>query len=164
MDAKLFEFEGQTYPSFITNGNAQQYVAAIAKQFCTGIGLDVCAGPWPLPGARPIDLARGDDAMALPAGTWDYVFSSHGLEHLVNPVAALEHWKTRISSGGVLFLYVPHPDAAMWRPQHNREHLHLFYPADVAQLLRDLGFVDVLHSERDLAYGFSVVGFVKETP
>ena len=162
MNPRLFEFAGQTYPSFIRDGNAMQYVEPIARQFCKGDGLDIGSGGWPLPGARPIEITRGADALALPDGLFDFAFSSHCLEHLINPVAALEHWKTRIRPGGVLFLYLPHPAAAMWRPQHNREHLHLFYPADVAQLLRDLGFVDVLHSERDLAYGFSVVGFVKD--
>jgi hypothetical protein len=46
-----------------------------------------------------------------------------------------------------------------WRPQHNRKHLHLFWPADVSEMLVDLGFVDVLHSERDLYWSFAVVGF-----
>ncbi len=97
--------------------------------------------------------------MNLPEGEWDYVFSSHGLEHLPNYVAALEHWKTRIRAGGVLFLYLPSEDMEYWRPQHCRKHLHSFRPEQIAQLLRDLGFVNVLHSERDLAWSFAVVGW-----
>jgi len=30
-------------------------------------------------------------------------------------------------------------------------------------MLRDLGFIDVIHSERDLAWSFAVVGFVPFT-
>ncbi len=96
--------------------------------------------------------------MNLPEGEWDYVFSSHGLEHLPNYVEAIEHWKTRIRAGGVLFLYLPHPDQVYWRPQNCRKHLHSFWPGQMAELLRDLGFVNVLHSERDLAWSFAVVG------
>lgn len=139
-----------------------RFIEPIAKIFCTGVGLDVGCGAWPLKGARPIDLARGDDAMALPEGEWDYVASSHLLEHLADYVAAIEHWKTRIRAGGVLFLYLPHPSQKYWRPQNCRKHRHMFYPADIAELLRDLGFERVMHSERDLAWSFAVCGFVPD--
>ena len=75
-------------------------------------------------------------------------------------IAAIEHWKTRIRPGGVLFLYLPHPDMRYWRPESCRKHRHLFYPADMAETLEALGFVNVLHSERDLMWSFAVVGFV----
>jgi SAM-dependent methyltransferase len=158
----IFEYKGALYPEYIRNGNACRFILPMAREFCRGVGLDVGAGRWPLPGAIPVDLADGGDAMHLPAGDYDYVFSSHCLEHLADPVAAIEHWKTRIKPRGVLFLYLPHPDMCYWRPQHNRKHLHLFWPEDTAEMLRDLGFVDVIHSERDLAWGFAVVGFVPQ--
>lgn len=156
----IFEYKGQKYPEYIKHGNACQYIAPIALQFCKGKGLDVGAGRWPLHKAIPVDIANGCDAMALPEGEFDFVFSSHCLEHLSNPVGALEHWKSRIKPGGVLFLYLPHPDMTYWLPQHNRKHLHSWFPVQIEQLLNDLGFVDVLVSERDLAFGFAAVGFV----
>lgn len=97
--------------------------------------------------------------MALPPGPFDYVFSSHCLEHLRNPIEALEHWRSRLRPGGVLFLYLPHPDMVYWRPQHCRKHLHSWTPAAMAQILRDIGLVDVIHGERDLAWSFAAVGF-----
>ena len=159
MNDLVFEYRGKLYPDLIRHGNACSYVAQIALQFCRGAGLDVGAGRWPLPGASPVELKDGGDAMDLPLGPFDYVFSSHCLEHLANPISALEHWKTRLRHGGVLFLYLPHPDMEYWLPQHCRKHLHAWRPEVMAQIVRDLGFSDVLHSERDLAYGFSVVGF-----
>jgi SAM-dependent methyltransferase len=159
VDSPLFEYKGQQYPDYLRHGNAMQFIEPVAKQFCRGVGLDIGCGQWPLPGARPIDLARGNNAEALPEGQWQYVFSSHLLEHLPNPVAALEHWKTRLRPGGVLFLYLPHPDMEYWRPQHCRKHLHLFYPSDVADMLQALGFVDVIHGHRDLAWSFACVGW-----
>lgn len=165
MNEGIFEYRGALYPEYLKTGNAMQFIAATAAHFCKGRGLDVGAGRWPLPGAEQIENGKLNGkttlyaADYLPAGEWDYIFSSHCLEHLPNPVATLEHWKTRLKLGGTLFLYLPHPAMEYWRPQNCRKHLHLFYPADVAQMLRDLGFVDVIHGERDLAWSFAVVGF-----
>jgi len=156
----IYDYRGRLYPEYLKHGNACRFIAPFALHFCQGEGLDVGAGRWPLPGAIPVDLADGGDAMALPGGLYDFVFSSHCLEHLVNPVAALEHWKTRIRPGGVLFLYLPHPYMEYWLPQNNRKHLHAWLPTDMAALVSDLGFVDVIHSERDFAWSFAVVGFM----
>lgn len=159
MNEALFTYDGELFPDYLKRGNAMQFIAPTAAHFCRGQGLDVGASRWPLPGADPVDLAAGGDAMALPEGHWDYVFSSHCLEHLPDPVLALEHWRSRIKPGGVLFLYLPHPDMGYWRPENCRKHRHLFYPRDVARMLRTLGFADVIHGERDLAWSFAVVGF-----
>lgn len=153
----IFEYEGALYPEYLRHGNAAQFILPVAQHFCRGRGVDVGCGKWPFPGAIGVDLALGGDAMDLPAGEFDFVFSSHCLEHLINPVLALEHWKSRLRPGGVLFLYLPHPDMRYWLPQRCRKHLHSWRPEDMAQLLRDLGFRDVLASERDLAWSFSVV-------
>lgn len=156
----IFEYRGKIYPDYIRRGNACQHIETTALKFCQGRGLDVGGGKWPLPGAIVIDLEHGGDAMALPEGQFPYVFSSHCLEHLANPVAAIEHWKTRIMPGGPLFLYLPHPEMTYWLPQWNRKHLHSWRPEDINTLLVDLGFVDVIHSERDLAWSFAAVGVV----
>lgn len=159
MSEMIFEYKAKLYPDYIRKGNACQFIMQVAKQFCTGKGLDIGCGDWPLEGAVGIDVKKGCDAMALPEETYDYIFSSHCLEHLENPIAALKHWKDRMRPGGVLFLYLPHPDMEYWLPQNCTKHLHSWAPATMAQIVRDLGFSDVLHSERDMAWGFAVVGF-----
>jgi len=90
---------------------------------------------------------------------YDYIFSSHCLEHLADPISALEYWKTKIRKGGVLFLYLPHPEMEYWLPQNNRKHLHSWYPEDMVKIINDLGFTDVIYSERDLEWSFAVVGY-----
>mgnify|MGYP001609198341 FL=1 len=155
----LFDYKGGRYPEYLKANNAQRFIAPFAVEFCKGVGVDVGAGSCPLTGASVIDGASGGDAYALPDVPLDYVFSSHCLEHLPNPVAAIEHWQSRLRPGGVLFLYLPHPEMRYWNPANCRKHLHLFYPKDIVRMLDDLGFVDVLHSERDLMWSFAVVAW-----
>ena len=62
----IFYYGREAYPEYLKHGNACQFIQPVAQHFCKGLGLDIGAGKWPLPGARPIDWARGDDAMALP--------------------------------------------------------------------------------------------------
>ncbi len=157
----VFDYKGRTYPTYLKGGNACSYIAAFAKEFCKGEGLDIGGYlDWTLPGARAINIVNNDgfDAYTLPEGLYDYIFSSHTLEHVADYVRALEGWKAHLKPGGVLFLYLPHPDMEYWLPQNNRKHLHLFYPADMEKLLRDIGFHTVIRSERDLYWAFSVVG------
>lgn len=154
----IFDYKGGTYPAYLKTGNAMSFIAPAAKHFCKGYGVDVGAGRWPLDGAIPIDLMDAGDAMALPHGPYDFVFSSHCLEHLADPIGALIHWREKIRKGGVLFVYLPHPDMEYWLPQNNRKHLHSWRPADMAKIFADLGFTDIIHSERDLYWAFACVG------
>jgi SAM-dependent methyltransferase len=155
----LYEYEGSIYPDLLRDGNACRFILPMAAHFCKGEGVDIGCGDWPLPGAIPIDVKHGGDAMHLGHRNLDFCFSSHALEHLVDPVGALEHWRDSLKPGGVCFTYLPHPSMRYWQPTRNRRHLHIWAPEQMAGMFKDLGFVDVLHSERDLAWGFACVGF-----
>jgi SAM-dependent methyltransferase len=164
----VFEYKGQLYPEYIKYGNACYFCLPFAQHFCKGEGLDVGGWTekgWVYPGARVVNIDLDDEYHAhnLPTGTYDYIFSSHTLEHLDDYISALEHWRTRLRPGGALFLYLPHPDMEYWRPENNRKHRHLFYPHDVAKTLRGLGYEQVLASERDLYWAFSVVAFAPKS-
>lgn len=155
----IYEYRGDIFPAYLKTGNAMSFIAPVAKHFCKGYGVDVGAGRWPLEGAIAVDISDGGDAMALPYGNFDFVFSSHCLEHLDDPIGALIHWKDKLKPSGVLFLYLPHPDMTYWLPQNNRKHRHAWQPADMAKTVADLGFIDVMHSERDMYWSFAVVAF-----
>lgn len=166
MNDSLFEYKGALYPDYLRRGNASQHIAITAAHFCKGRGLDVGANEWPLPGVtHRIDRGRLDGKVSLhaadylPGEGWDYIFSSHCLEHMQDPIQILEHWKEKLRIGGTLFLYLPHPDMVYWNPQHCRKHFHIWQPKQMVQILTDLEFVDVIHSERDLAWSFAVVGY-----
>lgn len=155
----IYEYDGCLYPDYLKHGNACRFIAPVAEHFCKGTGLDIGAGEWPFKNAFPIDIKDGRDALDLPEGQYDYIISSHCLEHLVDPIAALEHWKTRLKPGATLFLYLPHEDMRYWNTTRNRKHLHEWRPEQMARMLADLEFVDVMHSERDMYWSFAVVGF-----
>jgi SAM-dependent methyltransferase len=155
----LYEYDGAIYPDYLRDGNACRFILPVAQHFCRGRGVDIGCGDWPLPNAIQIELKNGTDAMTFEEHGLDFCFSSHALEHLVDPVGALQHWIKALRSGGVLFVYLPHPAMRYWNPTRNRKHLHMWTPDQMADTFRDLGLVNVIHSERDLAWGFSVVGF-----
>ncbi len=113
-------YEGRFYPDYITVGGASHAIFREALRFCRGRGIDIGAGLWPLPGATAVDIWRGPGTAHSLAdianGSLDYVFSSHCLEHIENWRAAMKEWVTKLKPGGLLFLYLPHPECAIWRP------------------------------------------------
>lgn len=159
---KVIEYNGSVYPHLQEEGFASSYAFPFAKKICKGTGLDI--GPnkseWALPGAQPIDLVFDDpwDAMHLPEGTFDYIFSSHCLEHIEDWVGVLDYWKIKLKGGGILFLYLPHYDQKYWRPWNNRKHIHAFYPSLLKDYFIDRGWNNIFVTEGyDLNHSFYAV-------
>jgi hypothetical protein len=113
-------YQGHFYPDYLHVGGASHAIFREALKYCQGEGLDIGAGFWPLPGSVPVDLARGPGLGKVVSDfgdkTLDYIFSSHCLEHIDNWEDHLLEWSRKLKPGGVLFLYLPHPDCAIWHP------------------------------------------------
>lgn len=60
----------------------------------------------------PIDIIAEADAIPLPDSSQDYVFSSHVLEHLVDPIGAIIEWYRLVKNKGYIALVIPHRNAA----------------------------------------------------
>lgn len=62
--------------------------------------------------ALPWERYHTRDAFNLPAeaGSLDFIFASHVLEHLVNPLGHLEHWLSKLKPGGIIAGILPHCD------------------------------------------------------
>ena len=93
-----------------------------ARRFFVGDGIDIGGAPDPLAlyaGLFPLirtvrtwDIADGDaqDMAGVADGAYDFVHSSHCLEHLTDPAAALRHWLRIVRPGGYLVVIVPDED------------------------------------------------------
>ena len=101
-------------------GGAINGIKRLAQQMCQGDGIDVGAGLWPLEGAKAVDIWRGAGKVrhidSIPPESQDFVFSSHCLEHIERWEEALDNWIGKLKPGGLLFLYLPHPECAIWNP------------------------------------------------
>lgn len=101
-----------------------------------GEGLDIGAGQDPIsPGARVFDLEDGDAGRIdeYVSEKFDYVFSSHCLEHMVDPVDALARWWKLVRPRGHLILLVPDEnlyEQGYWPSIHNTDHKHTFRLGD----------------------------------
>lgn len=164
MEIKTVKYKGQSVPKYITTGNHTRFIKPFAFEICNGKGLDIGCGKeeWKLPGAIAVDPAINPkyNAYVLPSGTWDYIYSSHCLEHLPNYVMALQNWIRVLNPGGVLFLYLPHPDCIYWRPWEmpTKKHLHFFTPNSMIEIFKSLNLKNIFCSERDLAFSFAIYG------
>jgi hypothetical protein len=160
MDSRFFEYQGKIYPSYLKEGRAADFIIPFASQFCVGLGLDIGGTREShFIGAKIINtnLNDGYHATNLPPGRYDYIFSSHTLEHIEKYLEALLCWREHLRKDGVLFLYLPHPDMVYWRPENCKKHKHIFWPIEIMLALTELGFKNILCGERDLLWSFAVV-------
>ena len=160
---EIVVFKDQKVPKYITQGNHAKFIIPIAQEVCKGIGLDIGCNrkEWAFPGSFPIDPQINNfDALNLPNKEYDYIFSSHCLEHVSNYTKALEYWTKHLRIGGILFLYLPHYDCQYWRPWEmpTKRHIHQFYPEQMISMLKTLGYKNIFNSERDLAFSFAIYG------
>jgi SAM-dependent methyltransferase len=159
---EVINFEGDQYPAFQASGNASQFAIPFAKHICKGIGVDIgfCRDEWKFPGAIGADLSDDTNlyhAANLPSGL-DYIYSSHCLEHVDDWVEALRYWVSCLKKGGVIFLYLPHPNQKYWKPWNNRKHKHTLYIDDIVNCLKKFGIDNIINSEMDLNHSYIVAG------
>ncbi|WP_426029398.1 class I SAM-dependent methyltransferase [Caulobacter sp. DWP3-1-3b2] len=81
--------------------------------------------------ARIWDLSDGDAQFmeGVAEDTFDFVFSSHCLEHLRDPYEGLKSWLRVVKPGGHLVICIPDEDLyeqGVWPSTHNRDHKHTF--------------------------------------
>lgn len=115
--------------------------ARFATRYLVGDGVDIGGYPDPLmlyaelfprlTSARIWDLSDGDaQYMAgVEDDSFDFVFSSHCLEHLRDPYEGLRNWLRVVKPGGHLVICVPDEDLyeqGVWPSTHNRDHKHTF--------------------------------------
>jgi predicted SAM-dependent methyltransferase len=111
------------------------------QKYFTGYGIDIGCGPDNLgqhkdifPGmidVRGWDLVDGDAQYMESAGndTYDFIHSSHCLEHLLDPYIALSNWIRICKPNGYLVITIPDEDLyeqGKWPSTFNTDHKHTF--------------------------------------
>lgn len=160
----LYLYKGHLYPNYLKRGHAANYIIPIAKEFCKGKGLDIGGKlDCHFPGAKIINTELPDQyhALNLPCKLYDYIFSSHTLEHIFECESTLRYWKEHLKKTGVLFLYLPHPDMEYWNPDNCKRHVRLFTPEEITTLLCEAGFTVIMRSQRDAFWSFAIAAIVR---
>ncbi|SEP80610.1 Methyltransferase domain-containing protein [Lentzea xinjiangensis] len=70
-------------------------------------------------------VAEATDLHMIADGTYDFVLSSHAVEHTANPIQALSEWKRVLKDHGMLVLIAPHLEGTFDRnrPVTTLEHM-----------------------------------------
>lgn len=100
--------------------------------------------PERAPGKQYINEAT--ELTATASESYDFVLSSHVLEHIANPIKALKEWTRVLRPGGTLLLVVPHKDGTF---DHRRPTTTLAHLID--DFSKDAGENDATHLPEILA-------------
>ena len=87
-----------------------------------------------------IIIAEGTSIQQIQGSTYDFILSSHNLEHFANPVKALLEWKRITRPEGALILVLPHFEQTF---DHRRKPTPVDHMVD--DYSRDVGEDDPTH-------------------
>lgn len=103
------------------------------KKYCNGEGLDIGYGADIIvPGCSGWDLRNGDAQYlnGIEDESFDFVYSSHCLEHMVDVRISLKNWYRVVKKGGYLIIAIPHRDLYEKKKRlpsrWNMDHKHMF--------------------------------------
>lgn len=129
-----FRYCGRPYkPLESTKAQSRRQREGFFGKYCTGRGIDIgyggdlltndCCG-WDIEHGDAQLLGQEKDC------SYDFAYSSHTLEHMIDPVVALQNWWRVVKPGGHLILYIPHRDLYEKKKElpsrWNLDHKHFF--------------------------------------
>jgi len=132
-------------------------------QYAEGVGIDIGCGLNKIhTSAIGINKILTDNDFGYPFGAqikgegdylpWfndnslDYIFSSHCLEHIIDPKKALYEWTRILKVRGYLILILPHKKyyPNIGDPNANPDHKHDFLPEDIEKLINEAGKYEII--------------------
>lgn len=106
-------------------------IPTLIRRHCRGSGIEIGAGSHPYcspsntifvdrssenaHGTRNADILADAAHIPLADASFDFLFSSHCLEHHQNTIATLREWLRLLKPGGTLFLILPHAERGLDR-------------------------------------------------
>jgi hypothetical protein len=121
--------------------NRRMHDARFSNRWLVGNGLDIGGGPdsiglyralFPRMGSVTVyDWAQGDAQFLanVDDAQFDFVYSAHCLEHVIEPREAIRQWLRVLRPGGHLVVTVPDEDMyeqGVWPSTFNGDHKHTF--------------------------------------
>lgn len=158
-----------------SKARARRKREGLFERFIFGKGIDIGCGPDPLTAqCRQWDQKDGDAQLmeGVAAESFDYVYSSHCLEHVRDARATLKRWWELVKPGGALIVVVPDEDLyeqGVWPSNKNPDHKATFtiykskswspVSVNVLDLLRELEDGCVMYCKRiDEGYEYEGLG------
>lgn len=144
------------------------------RKYLNGKVIDIGAGKDLVTvSAERFDIEEGDAnhiSLYRKDESYDTVHSSHCLEHMVDPRAALSQWWSLVKPGGYLVLVVPDEDLyeqGIWPSRFNSDHKHTFrlnnekswspVSHDILKLVRGLPGAKIIAADiQDNYYDYSL--------
>jgi predicted SAM-dependent methyltransferase len=143
--------------------------------------IDIGCGSDPIPykyakSVRSWDLADGDAQYmeSIPDESFDVIWASHVLEHMVDVPTTISHWMRILRPGGEMMIFVPHfiyYEKCRWPSLYNSDHKQTFGGPSPSQVGRMYSHWDentlasvvtvrggTLWTWRDMIDGFSFRG------
>lgn len=91
-------------------------------------------------------ISEATDLSFIKSATYDFLLSSNCLEHIANPLRAIEEWKRVLKSGSALVLVLPNKDSNFDHKRPVTEFQHL-----LDDLSNDISEHDLTHLDEILA-------------
>lgn len=126
----------------MTKATKRRYnIGEFHSKYFRGSGIDIGCGPDSLgkhkqffpaiTSIRPWDMPDGDAQLmeSVKDSTYDFLVSSHCLEHLIDPYIALQNWIRIVKPGGHLIFTIPEEDLyemGKFPSRFNSDHKHTF--------------------------------------
>ena len=140
-------------------------------KYIQGYGIDIGCGRIDThDGADPIaidncihhdkDICDATTMDAYPANHFDYVYASHILEHLDNPITAIQNWIRICKVGGHVIISLPHRDLyerkktlpSKWNADHR-----YFYLPDACEPPHTFSMKGILQAAGVFKYSMKVI-------
>jgi len=100
-------------PGETTKAHSRRVREGFFENYCKGEGLDIGFGSDLITkDAEGYDFEHGNAQYlkGVKDNSYDFVYSSHTIEHLPDPAEGIKNWFRVVKSEGYLILYLPHRD------------------------------------------------------
>ena len=140
----------QRYAGETSRAHGRREREGFFEKYCRGEGLDVgYGGDVIVDGCSGWDFRNGDAQYlsGVEDESFDFVYSSHCLEHMYDVQTALKNWFRVVRKGGYLLLAIPHRDLYEKKTQlpsrWNGDHKHMFLigraePPDTLDIVEEI--------------------------